>query len=250
MWWAVLALALACALLGAWRAWHRDRRQRALLAACWRSGLRFSVMDPFPDTVWLPFPVFAHERRPVASNVVWARRDDRIRAFDLAVDLLAPEHEGVRERREMSCAVVTLPFSCPRIQIGSRTSADPSGIASIGTEVTLELETFNRRFRVLAEEPRAAAAFCDQRMMRTLLSLPLEVTIHVREHAMLLVAPLLEAGQVLVLIEAARGLAGAVPRVVASLYPPRPAEGPHEARWLQGHWSPDRADDVPSDPAS
>jgi hypothetical protein len=30
-----------------------------------------------------------------------------------------------------------------------------------------------------------------------------------------------------------------VRNVVASLYPPRPAEGPYEDRWLQGSWSAD-----------
>jgi hypothetical protein len=53
---------------------------------------------------------------------------------------------------------------------------------------------------------------------------------------------------VLVLLEAARGLARAVPSVVASLYPPRPAEGPHEDRWLRGHWSADPTTDAPAGP--
>jgi len=47
------------------------------------------------------------------------------------------------------------------------------------------------------------------------------------------------------LFEAARAMRRAVPAVVAGLYPPRPAKGRHEDRWLQGHWSPDPiGDDV------
>ncbi|MEX0985717.1 MAG: hypothetical protein WD096_11815 [Actinomycetota bacterium] len=248
MWWVALALAIVSAAIGGWRAWHRDRRQRALLAAAWRSGLRFSVFDPFPDTVWLPFALFGPAQDPHAMNVVWDRRDDGIRAFDLGVTRLHAERDGIGDRRWMSCAAVPLPFSCPRLTIASRTATDPAGITAPGGEVVLELETFNRRFRVQAEEPRAAVAFCDQRMMRALMALPLDVTIHVNEHVMLLVAPMLEPGQVLVLLEAARGLSRVVPPVVASLYPPRPATGPHEARWLQGHWSADPTTDVPAGP--
>lgn len=239
MWWVVLALGVMSGAIAGWRAWHRDRRQRALLAACWRSGLRFSVFDPFPDTKWLPFPMFGQAFEPRVMNVVWDRRDEGIRVFDLGVATLQAERDGIGDRRWMSCAVVPLPFSCPRLAIASRASVDPSGLGIPGEEVVLELETFNRRFRVLASEPRAALAFCDQRMMRALMALPLDATIHVNEHVMLLVAPLLEAGEVLVLLEAARGLARVVPPVVASLYPPRPATGPHEERWLQGRWSPE-----------
>ena len=237
MWWLALAVGAVGALVGGWRAWHRDRRQRTLLAACWRSGLRFSVLDPFPDTVWLPFPVFAPAVNPVATNVVWDRRDESVRAFDLSVDAVSAEREGLSDRRWMSCAVVALPFSCPCITIASRSASDPAGLGAPGTEVSLELEAFDRRFRVVSVDARAAVAFCDQRMMRTLMALPLEVTIHVEEQVMLLVAPLLEPAEVLVLLETARGLGSAVPTVVASLYPPRPAAGPHEDRWLQGHWS-------------
>jgi len=237
MWWVILALGVVSAAVAGWRAWHRDRRQRALLAACWRSGLRFSVLDPFPDTSWLPFPLCGQALDPWVMNVVWDRRDEGIRAFDLGVVGLHAERPGIGDRRWMSCAAVPLPFSCPRLVIASRASIDPSDLGVVGAEVVLELETFNRRFRVFASDAHAAVAFCDQRMMRALMALPLDVAIHVNEHVMLLVAPLLEAGEVLVLLEAARGLSRVVPPVVASLYPPRPATGPHEDRWLQGRWS-------------
>jgi hypothetical protein len=67
----------------------------------------------------------------------------------------------------------------------------------------------------------------------------LRVAVHVHEDRMLLVAPELEPGEMILLLEVARDLATRVPPVVASLYPPRPAEGPYERRWLQGTWSPD-----------
>jgi hypothetical protein len=118
----------------------------------------------------------------------------------------------------------------------------------MGDVVHLELVAFERRFEVRAVDPRAAVALLDQRMMAALLRLPMRVAIHVRDDAMLLVAPLLEPGDVLLLLACAEGLATRVPPVVASLYPPRPARGPYERRWLQGSWSPDPTSAGASEP--
>ena len=52
------------------------------MLACWRAGMRFAVLNPFPDLMWLPFPIFANARRPRVTNVVWDRRDDAARGFD------------------------------------------------------------------------------------------------------------------------------------------------------------------------
>jgi hypothetical protein len=59
----------------------------------------------------------------------------------------------------------------------------------------------------------------------------------VNEDRLLLWAPDATAERTVMMLEVARTLRDRVPSVVASLYPPRPAEGPHEARWLQGSWS-------------
>ncbi len=239
MWWIWVAACLVVAVVGVGRARRRGRRQRALLIACHDAGLKFSVLDPFDDTSWLPFPLFSATRSPEVRNVVWDGRDDTaVRVFDLAVDEVVTDEDGISQRRRLSCAAVPLPFACPRLSIAARGAPDPAGLPTAGDEIRLELDAFNQRFVVRAADPRAAVAFCDQRMMRALMALPLDVTVHVNEHVMFLAAPTLEAGETLVLLEAARGLARSVPSVVASLYPPRPARGPHEDRWLQGAWSP------------
>jgi hypothetical protein len=139
----------------------------------------------------------------------------------------------------MTCGVVPLPFSVPTIAILPRGQVDPSGEPATGDVVRLELDAFQERFEVRADDPRAAVALLDQRMMATLLRVPIRVAIHVHEDAMLMVAPTLEPGEMLLLLACAKALAGRVPPVVASLYPPRPARGPFEQRWLQGSWSPD-----------
>ena len=72
-----------------------------------------------------------------------------------------------------------------------------------------------------------------------MMALPAGITVLVNEDRMLLHRVSPAAGEVLLLLEAARAMRRNVPKVVASLYPPRPMKGPHEDRWLQGRWSPE-----------
>ncbi len=119
------------------------------------------------------------------------------------------------------------------------------------SDIALELEAFNQRFRVRADDRRFAIAFCDQRMMHALMGLPSGVTIAVNEDRLLLRAAELPPPELLLLFEAARAIGRAVPPVVADLYPPRPSKGRHEDRWLQGHWSPESiGDDASGSPAA
>ncbi|HEX3299963.1 MAG TPA: hypothetical protein VHW68_07605 [Actinomycetota bacterium] len=217
------------------RARAGERRQRTLFQLCADAGLACAVLDPFPDTALLPFRVFGWGSAHGIENVVWDGSEDRgIRVFDLWVQPSPDE-----ARRTMTCGVVPLPFAVPQIAILARGQADPSEEPVIGDAVHLELDAFEQRFEVRAVDPRAAVALLDQRMMAALLRSPMRVAIHVRENAMLLVAPLLEPGEMLVLLTCAKALADQVPPVVVSLYPPRPSRGPYEQRWLQGVWSPD-----------
>ncbi len=233
----LLILALfAVAAVAAVRARRRTRRQRELVRLCLDAGVEFAVVDPFPDTLLLPFRLFARGTTRGVEMVVWDPRDmGAVRVFDYWYE---DEARG-RSRTSMTCGIVPLPFAVPPLSVCPRDLADPSGEAVPGVQVSLELETFNRRFAVSAVEARAAVAFLDQRMMAALLALPLGVAVHVREDRMLLVAPSLEPAQVLTLLDVAHGLARRVPRVMASLYPPRPPKGPFEERWFQGAWSPD-----------
>lgn len=74
-------------------------------------------------------------------------------------------------------------------------------------------------------------------MMQALLGLPEGVALDANEDVLVLHAPLLRPERVLLLYEAASAIRRRLPRVVSNLYPPRPMRGPHERRWLQGHWS-------------
>ena len=75
--------------------------------------------------------------------------------------------------------------------------------------------------------------------MEAFLALPDGVTADVNENVLLLSAPRLPAEQVLVLFDTAVAIRRRIPRVVSSLFPPRPERGAYERRWLQGRWSPE-----------
>jgi hypothetical protein len=235
----VAAIVLVAVLARAWWRWWRGAsRQRQLMLLCQRAGLEFAPWDLAPDTAWLPFPMFGRPRSGT-ENVVWDReRGTDIRAFDFWYEEPA-EDRPVTPRRRFTCAVVPLAFSAPRLRIAPRDLADDVKDVLVLPEVRLELEEFNRRFVIETEDDRFAIAFLEQRLMEGLLALPDGVTAEVNENVLLLSAPELPSVQVLRLFDAAVAIHRRIPRVLPSLFPLRPAEGPYEDRWLQGRWSPD-----------
>lgn len=241
--WLALAVVVAATARVWWR-WRRGAsRQRRLMLLCRRAGLDFAPLDLSPDTAWLPFPMFGRPEHGT-ENVVWDRRlGPEVRAFDYWYEE-PTDDEAIAPRRRFTCAVVPLAASARRLRVAPRDVTDGVKSALGLSEVRLELERFNRRFVVEAEDERFAVAFLEQRMMEALLTLPEGVTAEANEHVLLLFAPLLPAEQVLLLFDAAVRIHRRVPRVLPSLYPPRPAEGPFEDRWLQGRWSPDPTDGV------
>jgi len=235
-----LVLALAAVALG--QAWWRHRRsgarQRRLMLLCQHAGLDFAPLDLRLDTAWLPFPMFGHPKHGT-ENVVWDRRlGEDVHTFDLWYVDPADERGG-GARRTLTCAVVPLRSSCPRLRVAPRGVLDDVARAFGGEEVRLELEAFDRRFRVETDDVRFAFAFLDQRLMEAFLALPEGVTADVNEDVLLLSAPRVSVEQVLVLFDAAVAIGRRIPRVLSSLFPSRPERGAHERRWLQGRWSPE-----------
>jgi hypothetical protein len=228
---ALLVVLVAVAAVAWSRRRRRGRRQRRLIELCWRAGLRFAPVDPFPDTTWLAHPLFAHPRLG-AENIVWDGHD-AVRVFDVWYEQASDE--GSRPmRRWATCAAVRVPTDGGRLRVVPRTL---DGVALFGEQIRLELEGFDRRFRVECDDRRFAYAFLDQRMMESVLGLPDDVVLDLDEGTLVLWAPLLPAERVLLLFEAARAVERHVPRVLGELYPPRPERGPHEGRWLQGRWT-------------
>jgi hypothetical protein len=233
--WLLVLLVVAAALAEAWRRLRRGAsRQRRLMLLCDRAGLAFEPVDLHVDTAWLPFPMFGSARHGT-ENVVWDRNEgDDVRAFDFWYQEETDERP-LGNRHRLTCAVVPLRSSCPRLRVVPRDLA--SDLGALGHEVHLELDAFEHRFRVEADDPRFAVAFLDQRLMEAFLALPDDVSAEVHEDTMLLWAPVMPAERVLVLVDTALEMRRRIPRVVSSLFPPRPVRGSHEVRWMQGHWS-------------
>jgi hypothetical protein len=237
--WALSAVVLVAVAAWAWyRVWRRHDRERKLMLLCEAAGLEFAPLDTFLGTGWLPFEMFGRTPNGT-SNVVWdPRHDGGVRAFDFWFREES-EDGGPGLRRTFTCATVPLPFSCPRLRVAPRDLVDEAADA-IGLHlVTLELEEFNRRFRVEAEEARAASALLDQRVMEGFLRLPHDAVADVNDEVLLLWAPELPAVEMVLLLEAANSIQRVLPRVMPSLFPRRPVRGAHERRWLQGRWSPE-----------
>lgn len=205
---------------------------------CDAAGLEFAPLDTFLGTAWLPFEIFG--RTPSGtSDVVWdPRHDGGVRAFDFWYEEASADRP-IPIRRTITCAAVPLGFTCPRVRVAPRDLLDDVADAVGLRLVTLELEEFNGRFRVEAEDARTASALLDQRVMEGFLRLPHGVVADVNQEVLLFWAPELPAVEMLQLLQAANSIQRDLPRVMPSLFPPRPAQGPHELRWLQGRWSPE-----------
>jgi hypothetical protein len=247
--WIVLLVVVLTASALAWRRARRRRgRQRTLMLLSHAAGFEFAPLDLSLGTAWLPFAIFGKSPSGTA-NVVRDPRHDGVLAFDFWYR----EDDGDRPlpvRRTITCATVPLDAACPRLRVVPRDVVDDVGDALGLSLVTFELEAFNRRFRVEAEDARSAWALLDQRVLEGLLRLPPRVVVDVREDVMLLSAPELPAVEMLELLRAATTIRADLPRVMPSLFPPRPSQGPHERRWLQGRWTPEPTGTGPAEPTS
>jgi len=229
---------VAIAGYAAWRAWRRHARQRRLMHVADRAGLRFAAVDLDGAVAWLPFRWALDGTWLGAENLV-SYRDDDVLAFDLVLEEPVSASEGRPRRSRHTCAAIPVEAGCPPMLIRPQHPIDGLAEAFTSAAIDLDLEVFNRRFTVRCDDRRFAVACCDQRMMRAILTLPPGVAVATNEDRLLLLADELPPPQVLLLLEAARRVRDAVPAVLTSLYPPRPARSPFEDRWLQGHWSPD-----------
>jgi hypothetical protein len=93
------------------------------------------------------------------ENVVWERqRGTEIRAFDFWYEDSVPDRPA-GPRHRLTCAVVPLGASAPRLRISPRDLDDDLRDVLGLREIELELEEFNRRFAVRTEDERFAISF-------------------------------------------------------------------------------------------
>jgi hypothetical protein len=140
--WLILVLAVLAIGQAWWRRHRSGARQRRLMLLCEHAGLEFAPMDLRLDTAWLPFPMFG-ARKHGTENVVWDRRlGDDVHALDLWY-VEPGDERGSGTRRTLTCAVVPLRSSYPRLRVAPRDVVDDVARAFGGEEVRLELEAFD-----------------------------------------------------------------------------------------------------------
>jgi hypothetical protein len=220
----LLFVVAAAAAIGV--VWARRRRgtqrDRSLAALADSLHLTYSPMDLFDD-LWQPFHFFGLGSDRGVENVLAGTVDEvEVHAFDYWY--VEEGDDGLRVvggRHRFTCAVVAVAASCPKLAVQPRSMSDDL-IGLVGGDVLpLELEEFNRRFRVRCEDQRFAIAFLEQRMMAALLRLPLRVAVGASDDRLLLVARRLPVEQLPLLLRSAAAIRDAFPRSLPSLYPLR-----------------------------
>lgn len=205
----------------------RDRRSHELAALAERLGLEYTATDVFNDA-WQPFRLFGLglkrgvtdvisgtlDGAPVKAFGYWYREDRRDGG-----DLVSGPVGAVRR---FSCAIVTLPASCPHLTVEKRDLGDDIMGLVDGELVELDLEAFDRRFAVRSQDRRFAVALLDQRMMEALMQMPPSANVAVAEDRLLVVAPQLPVEGVVGQLRSAAQIHRMIPAVLGSLYPLRP----------------------------
>jgi len=201
---------------------RRAERDRSIAILAESLHLTYSPLDLFDD-IWQPFHFFGLGTTRGIENVLAGTVDDvEVRAFDYWYE---QQDEGsfevVEGRLRFTCGVVAVPASCPKLAVQPRTMTDDL-IGLVGADVLpLELEEFNRRFRVRCEDERFAIPFLEQRMMEALLRMPVPAAMAVTEDRVLLVAHQLPVEHVALFLRAVASMRHAFPRSLPSLYPLR-----------------------------
>jgi hypothetical protein len=221
-----LLVAFVLAIVGVVFMWvrhqHRAERDRGIAALAESLHLTYSQIDLFDD-LWQPFHFFGLGTARGIENVLAGTVDGvDVRAFDYWYEPVSDgSFDVVEGRRRFSCGVVAVPASCPKLAVQPRTTTDDL-IGLVGGDVLpLELEEFNRRFRVRCEDQRFAVAFLEQRMMEALLRLPVPAAMAASEDRVLLVARQLPVEQVALLLRAVASIRHVFPRSLPSIYPLR-----------------------------
>jgi hypothetical protein len=193
----------------------RASRRAAVQSEARRLGLSFSRRDPFRvlDFDFHPFVRFGKlPGTQGVENVVWGVRNGReVRAFEY---WRPAEDEPVR----YSCAMVRIPEGWPSLLVRRQGPLDVArSAAGLGGQ-EFELETFNRRFEVRADDRRLASAMVDQRMIGWLLESDPALGFQLQRGWLLAWMPRLPPQELERVLTIAEGFHERIPRAVWSLY--------------------------------
>jgi hypothetical protein len=145
---------------------HRREQQRKAIAARVAAASGLVYIDDGSFATNYEFELFL-KGRSRHSRYVMRRRDFADSVFDYRYTTGSGKN---RRTWRFTCAIVAVPFSAPRLEIG------PEGFWSglgrlIGVrDVEIESPEFNDRYRVSCDDERFAVTLLDQRMITWMLS--------------------------------------------------------------------------------
>jgi hypothetical protein len=213
-----IAGAIAVAVLSFYLKAKRRKEFTAFAAA---HGLRYAREDPFGLVGW-PFRLFSRGEGRGIENVVWGTwQGHEIVAYDYWYYERTTDSKGHSHRTyyRFCCAQVDVPAAFPVLELRREgfftRMADFVGL----DDIDFELEEFNRRWNVKAENRRFAYELVDARMIRWLVSLEQRISFEVVGSRLLAYTKKAPPAELIPLIGGLATFRQRIPRVAWGLYP-------------------------------
>jgi len=222
----LLALVLAGgAVIGIAYLQRRARlaRMNAVAAIGRTVGFTYSATDT-DRIVSMPFVLFSKGQGRAVECILSGTHDGiPMRLFDYWYYDETTDGRGNRSRQyhRFTCALATIPAACPRLQLGYENFLTRLGDHLGLSDVELEYDDFNRRFRVKCDDQKFAFSLLDARMMEWLLGSASFAALEIDGPWILVAAEKLEPSKWLALGSWLQQFHHQIPAVVYSTYPPR-----------------------------
>jgi hypothetical protein len=219
--WIVVLFVVGAIALAALSFYLKAKRRKEFAAFAAAHGLRYSLEDPFGIVGW-PFRLFSRGEGRGVENVVWGSwQGQEVSAFDYWYYERTTDSKGRSHRTyyRFCCAQVDVPAAFPILEVRPEgfftRMADFVGL----DDIDFELEEFNRRWNVKAENRRFAYELIDARMIRWLVSLEQRVSFEVVGSRLLAYTKKAPPADLVPLIGALAAFRQRIPRVAWGLYP-------------------------------
>lgn len=216
-----LLFALVAAGVVAYQYVAQQKRREAFAAFAARNGFAYHRQDPF-GLLDEPFRLFSKGDGRGIENVLDGRwQDVPVRAFDYWYYEESSTSKGGRTKsyHRFDCVIAPIDAACSPLTIERESLFTRLADHLALDDIQFELEEFNRAFNVKGADRAFATAFCDQKMMRWLLTNAGDCGFEVMGDRLLTFCRKVDVEALPVLFATMCGLRDHVPPVVYSLYP-------------------------------
>lgn len=217
----VILFMLVAAGVVAYQYYARLRRREAFVAFAATHGFTYHPLDPF-GLLDEPFRLFSKGDGRGIENVLdgtWL--DVPVRVFDYWYYEESTDSKGGRSRsyHRFDCALAPIDAACSPLTIDRENILTRLADHLAMDDLQFELEEFNRAFNVKGRDRAFANAFCDQRMMRWLLSNAGPCGFEIVGDRLLAFRRKQDVETLPILLATMCGFRDHVPAIVYSLYP-------------------------------